>query len=452
MPLNMDSSRAFRSPQEVTRLVQAVLGASPNDESDWIEWKNGFSLRDKRARVEIARHILGMANRLPEDAARHAEGCGYIVIGAEPQRCGGVEEVDPADLDAGLRPYLGSDGPRWGLQYVTPNTPGDSVLVITVEPPRRGDRSSTLQREYDSYRAGTIYIRRSGRTIQAEPGDVRALEDRYAATDHPITLHVRPIGADDSVLVPSIANLVPMLDSWESLRRDESFPPPAPQEPADRGFRIADEFQLATHHDDRTAAEYQDEVDQYIKERREYYLQLAVIRLIERREAKMPLALVNSSDRNYTDICVEIYLSGPVGAGDPADLKDLDGPPSPPRKRGEPKPAPRVLSSWSTGGLIANYNPNSHSTGLNPSAPRLRTFTVKVASESLMIVYDLPRARPEQRVPLDPAVVFSFNPVGTYEFKWTITVGNVDGVVRGAFIATVGEPVNVTEILPELTA
>jgi hypothetical protein len=158
MPLNIDSSRALRSPQELADLVQAVIGASENDESTWVEWKNGLVLREKGTRVEITRRILGMANRPPEEAARHAGGCGYIVIGAEPGFCGGVNEIDPADLDAGLRPYLGSDGPRWSPQYV--KVQGKSVLVITVDPPRRGDRSSTLQREYERFailRYGCLY-------------------------------------------------------------------------------------------------------------------------------------------------------------------------------------------------------------------------------------------------------------------------------------------------------
>ena len=147
-----------------------------------MEWKNGLLLCEKKALVEIAKHVLGTANRLPEDAAMHVEGCGYIVVGAEPSHCQGVDEIDPADIDAGVRPYLGSGGPRWGMQYVKPQTESGSVLVITVEPPRRGDRIFTLQKKYGKYLRGAVFVRRPGRTIQAEPGDIRALEDRYAAT------------------------------------------------------------------------------------------------------------------------------------------------------------------------------------------------------------------------------------------------------------------------------
>lgn len=77
MPLAIDSSRAFRRIQELVGLVDAVILADPNDESDWIEWKAGLILANKDSVVQLARHILGMANRKVSEAARFAEGCGY---------------------------------------------------------------------------------------------------------------------------------------------------------------------------------------------------------------------------------------------------------------------------------------------------------------------------------------------------------------------------------------
>lgn len=132
----------------------------------------------KETQVTIARHILGMANRRVADALRQAGGCGYIVIGAEPGSVTGVAETDPADLSQWIQVYLGSAGPSWSASYI-PVT-GASVLVVTVEPPAAGDRIRTLQREFQSYLAGAIFVRRQGRTVPALPGDVMALEDRYA--------------------------------------------------------------------------------------------------------------------------------------------------------------------------------------------------------------------------------------------------------------------------------
>src|ERR1022692_3716789 len=167
MSLAVDASRALRSPHELSELVDAILGASENDESDWIEWKSALGLHEKGAQGTIARNVLGMANRQPDYAARYAGGCGYIVIGAEPGNCIGVDEIDPAVLSQGIQRYLGAEGPGWGAQYVHHH--GKSVLVVTVEPPRSGDRIFTLQKEFIKYRAGTVFVRRQMRPACTSP-------------------------------------------------------------------------------------------------------------------------------------------------------------------------------------------------------------------------------------------------------------------------------------------
>jgi hypothetical protein len=178
MAIHVDSSAALRGQQRLAALVDAVVAASPNDEADWIEWKTAVDLGQKEGQGLLARHILGMANRSCADAQRHCAGCGYLVIGAEPGAATGVMEVDPAVLDQGVQAYLGTGGPAWGMSYVQKDAV--SVLVITVEPPAAGDRIRTLQKDFSSYQAGAVFVRRPGRTIQAQPGDIRALEDRYA--------------------------------------------------------------------------------------------------------------------------------------------------------------------------------------------------------------------------------------------------------------------------------
>jgi hypothetical protein len=115
MTLNLDSSKAFRRPMDLQALAQAVLAADPADEADWIEWKSQQPLRTPEGRGRAACHILGFANRHPDRAARNAEGCGYLVIGVEPGRLVGAERIDPAELEAGMRPYLGDQTPQWSL-------------------------------------------------------------------------------------------------------------------------------------------------------------------------------------------------------------------------------------------------------------------------------------------------------------------------------------------------
>lgn len=194
MAVVIDTSRALRTPGELGSLVRAIVAALPEDELDWIEWKCGGDLSDKATQGTIARHILGMANRRPEQAALRAQGCGYLVMGAKPSNLPGITPIDPSQLDQGVQPYLGPDGPAWLPQYV--QEAGPTVLVITIERPEPGHRIFTLEREFTRsdgkvYLAGTVFVRRPGRTIQAEPADMRALEERLAASARDAEAHAR---------------------------------------------------------------------------------------------------------------------------------------------------------------------------------------------------------------------------------------------------------------------
>ena len=198
MAVMIDTSRALRTPSELVDLVRAVIQALPSDELDWIEWKIGMDLGSKATQGTIARHILGMANRKPEDAQGHVQGCGYLVLGAEPGNLPGITAVDPFQLSRGVQPYLGSEGPTWSHHYV--QVESHTVLVITVEPPQPGHHIFTLQKEFPVatakgeakiYMAGTILVRHPGRTDMAGPGDIRALEERYAAPAQAAEAHAR---------------------------------------------------------------------------------------------------------------------------------------------------------------------------------------------------------------------------------------------------------------------
>jgi hypothetical protein len=118
MAVVIDTSRALRTLGDLSSFVRAIAAALPEDELDWIEWKCAGDLSDKATQGTIARHILGMANRRPEQAALRAQGCGYLVMGVEPGSLHGITPIDPSQLDQGVQHYLGPDGPAWSLQYV----------------------------------------------------------------------------------------------------------------------------------------------------------------------------------------------------------------------------------------------------------------------------------------------------------------------------------------------
>jgi hypothetical protein len=190
MALKISTQSALRSHEELAALVRAVAGALPEDEAGWLEWKIAGDLSATATQGTIARHILGMANRMPHSAAVHAGGCGYLIMGVEPGNMPGIVRVDHAVLVRGVQPYLGADGPVWSHHY-DEDGQGVSVLVVTVEPPQDGQRAFTLRKGLTvvtpagtpkTYLAGTVFVRRGALTEQANPGEVRALEDRFAAT------------------------------------------------------------------------------------------------------------------------------------------------------------------------------------------------------------------------------------------------------------------------------
>jgi len=188
MAISIDSAAAPGSAEEALAVVDAVLAASAGDELDWIEWKRSLDLRDKTVRGILARHILGMANRLPAQASAHVGGRAFVIVGAEPGNRCGVAAADPADLSQGIESFLGPERPSWTMQY--DDRADVTVLVLTVAAPQPGDPMFTLHKELPvvspagkqkEYPRGTIFIRYLGRTEVARPEDIRALLERYVA-------------------------------------------------------------------------------------------------------------------------------------------------------------------------------------------------------------------------------------------------------------------------------
>ena len=184
MALEIDTMSAFRGASDLRRLVHAVLTAGDHDEADWVEWKSKLDLSTKEDRFHIVKAVLGIANRMPEQAALTCEGVGYIVVGAEPGNVGGIESIDLADLEQGIEVYLGgSKGPRFTLSYIAVD--GNSVLVVTVEAPKAGQHIFTLRKEISGgHRSGTVFIRRHARTLPADASDLDALQNRLLAGSH----------------------------------------------------------------------------------------------------------------------------------------------------------------------------------------------------------------------------------------------------------------------------
>jgi hypothetical protein len=178
MTLSFDERCAGEQRQR--ELAEYVRDADPHTmETRAVEWKSTWEFSSAEVQFQVARQILGFGNRDPADAARAFGGYAYLLVGVQPGEAGGVTIPDPARLTGALRRFIAASRPSWDATSV--RVDGVDVLIVEVAPPQDGDRICCLMRAHGNANAGTIYIRRPGQTTQADPTDVRALEDRLLA-------------------------------------------------------------------------------------------------------------------------------------------------------------------------------------------------------------------------------------------------------------------------------
>jgi hypothetical protein len=220
MAITFDTSRPIQRPSERVALVEAVLAADPADESEWIEWKREVSLGSAKGNFTVARHILGFANRKPEDAARFMGGQAFLLAGVEPGNLVGASPVDPAKLEDWLRPYLAGDGPVWNAHNV--DVRGQHVLAIEVAPPREGDPIRTLRKAYNEWHEGALFIRRKGKTERPSTSEIAMLAARAAAVAERVSVLVR---WDAEPTIPALDLGGDALDRWVEAKRDALLRP-----------------------------------------------------------------------------------------------------------------------------------------------------------------------------------------------------------------------------------
>jgi hypothetical protein len=166
--------------KRLRELVEYVRDADPcTMETRAVEWKSRWDLSKVEVQFQLARQILGFGNRDPDDAVRAFGGYAYLLIGVQPGEMGGVTIPDPAQLADALRRFIAAGRPSWDATSV--RVDGADVVIVEVAPPKAGDRICCLMRAYANSNAGTIYVRRLGETAQADPAEVRTLEDRLLA-------------------------------------------------------------------------------------------------------------------------------------------------------------------------------------------------------------------------------------------------------------------------------
>lgn len=450
MTLDFDTTTAPRRPSELAGLVAAVVEADRTDETDWLEWKSALDLVRAEGRFNVARAILGLANRRPDYAQRVCEGYGFVVVGAEPGEVAGVDDVDPAVLDDGLSPYLGgSKGPRWSAAYVRVN--GKQVLVVTVDPPQAGDPIFSLRKAFDKAHDGMVFVRRPGKTEPASSADVDYLSDRLlqGSTSLPLALQLDVVGdlplrwfdltdVDAAVAEWLAGERMLQVDAAEETERRRREPQHLDVDAVRTTESLvrADLAELAQSlsfgaRDTRTLEEFQTEVEEWGERVRTQAVEVLGSRYVARNAIRF--VVMNPVERHLADVHVKVHVAGEVSA--------MEGPPdaefSPkPRRFGEGQRIDVGLPSLS-----------DFSTFLPPSLGVTRQW---LEDGSINFRWNVGDMRPLEVDESDEIFVVLPAPPegGELVASWEATSPTVDGMVRGTLrIAVAAEAVTARELL-----
>jgi Putative DNA-binding domain len=427
MAFPVDVSQPFRYPSELLRLVNAVRNAADHDENVWIEWKSELDLTSSLELAHITKNILGFANREPRTAATTAGGYAYLIVGASPGSLNGVKPVDPEQLTSKIRHYVSSEV-SWIPEYV--GVENRTVLVVIVEPPRNGDSIHALRREIGKYKAGTVFIRRPGQTVQADVDEIAMLQRRVLTRNAEVSLNVAP-------LIPTIEaqpSFSDLLDNWTETERKRLLE--EAQRPQDsnshsggsRGFRLAPWAASARF-------QYESRLDKYLEDCRQLQLDRCIWLYFRHSPAALAVTVNNDTDRNFLSVQVVLTIRDPtvtVFADEFLDVANDDEPEL-------PKP-PLIQESTGSADLVRLMPYHFGAPVIQMPKPRpVHGWRPYQASDEARVHFDAFNIRPLETVPM-PAVPLLVTPEArTLSVSWRATATNVNGVATGSFAISVAE-------------
>lgn len=426
MALTLDTSRSLRSDAQLRALAQSVFDAHPSDEKHFLEWKGYLELgsRGKEAHFAVAKCVLAMANRPVATAATYFDGCGYMVIGVEPEKVHEVEIPDMANLEPWVTRFTGHEGPTWSGHTV--QFQEHTVLVVIVEAPRDGDHIFPLAREWapddrnkKGHQAGTIFVRHQGRSEPASAADIRALENRLLAG----TGKLQEISG--LRLAPSIRGAV------QALEYDHAAFDAAVVAERQR-LTIPAEYPTPTGRVSVMASPPAGELERYIRERDDYLREyrnalpdIVLHRALVRREGRLRLAVTNGLLTPLHD--VRIRLQFPKGLAVFEEAADIQVPhleaPLPPAE-GIPT---GTLAGLMTGRRLGAYRIDSSDLGLMQRH-------LQISPDHSLLTLSVDSIHPQEVVETDSFVLLTGNggrsevPETVWSIQASITAGDRSGV------------------------
>ena len=420
----MTSESRFRSrlehPGESRLLAEQVLRKDRIDETDWLEWKSTVDLSAKKWHFEISRQILGMSNRMPDTASRNHHGLGYILFGMKPGVVTGVERLDPAILEDAINSYLGSTGPDWDYEYV--DLDGKLVLVAIVSAPRPGDPIHTLRKGYEGFGRGAIFVRKTGKTEQADPDDIHNLQHRVSGARLILRFSLvgdLPIPWFDELLLGARIERIARLKRELILNRAQSI---ADSSRVARPSRTISQAwqQSVLGTEERSLEEYSSEVaewhDTWVERARAHWLG----KYFESGYGVYSMLVENRTERNFSSVEVRITING-VEVLTETDQRDV-GLPRPPRAYGSPRWMGDLQNFVDFGFPVADlYH------GYSPP-----TVFAEYEDHKSYVVWDAGDIRPKQMIQsADIYLAIGSNDLrGKLTGRWSATATSADGVVE----------------------
>ncbi len=408
------------SDARLLALASEIGDGTVCSETDWLEWKRELDLTTKRARFQLSKHILGMANRLPGAAQRNCEGYGYIFIGVEGGSMPGTPQIDPAQLHDWINPYIGATGPKWRHRYL--QSSNVTVLAIEVDPPRSGDSIHTLRRAYENSHRGMIFVRKSGKTHPAEPGDIENLEGR--ARGNRLDMDFGLAGAEQISWFEcgSFEHAVGYIADRErssQLTEARHYNRPTGSSNALETFRQAAQSALCGN-DKRSLDTYEDQVDEWHAEWLSCAPQHWIQKYMEAGHGVYTLQLANLTDENFSSVQVRLQLEE-VHIVDEISPASVDLPT-------KPTPFGREIGLFAVPNLSFPLLGSDLSYSSNPA-----TIYVTHSDGNAELVWEVGHLRPEETVESDKMCILVNAPRASNHLSihWMATSTSVNGVKRG---------------------
>lgn len=414
-PTPPDFSHLARRPSERVAIVEHVLNRPGLQETDYLEWKSGYDLSRNPGAAATGKHLIGLANRDRAQAARHADGQAYLLLGVEPGNLPGVPLWDSADIENWLVRFVGREL-RYDIHYV--EFGGQQVLFLPIDPPQQGDPIYCLQRASaepggKTLPEGAVYVRHGGQTDVATAADIARLTQRARAVAVSLDLRVEL----DASGVTTIGEKVlsdRVRDTFVERERRSLYN----SLPSQQRDRYSYGLSPAAIGESRSRDEYIEEVEAYAAELKTRWAEFVAIHHVEHERSELVAIVVNDTAENYEDVVLELTL--------PVALDCVYTRPREAANRLDPPERPTAYGR----GLLASITPRL------PVIPGLRSPEPELeasAAGSTLVRFPPLHVRPHtphrlQRLllALPPTVAEATLPV-----RWRVTARNTPGQLEG---------------------